>query len=98
MADTKAQADLSKITAKIQKMLRKAASPEELRAVGEEAARIIQVRARLGYGSPPGLGGTRFRHKGLSPGYVRFRERYRDLSSLTTPSRSNLTLTGQMLG
>jgi hypothetical protein len=92
-----AQTDLAKVAAKIRKIVEKAASADELRALGEEACNIIRIRTRLGYGARPTIGGERFRHRPLSERYIRFREGARDLSNLTTPSRSNLTLTGQML-
>lgn len=69
---------------------------KSLEPLGREAIRLIVVRTRLGY-SVSRQGASRGRLKKLSPNYVKFRERFSRLSSLTTAKRSNLTLTGQML-
>lgn len=62
----------------------------------EQAADMIRLRTRLGFGvSRPG--GAREKLTALSTGYVKRRAAARDLSPDTTPRRSNLTFTGQML-
>ncbi len=94
-----AQNDLKNFTGKIQALLKDAAKQEALRPMAEQAIAIIQKRTRLGYGVPAGTNGTaeRFKLPELSAGYVKRRKRDRKLSELTTPSRSNLTFTGQLL-
>jgi len=59
---------------------------------------IIKKRTQLGYGVPSeGAGNTKL--KSLSAKYIIFRQKNKagNLSSNTTPKRSNLTLTGDML-
>lgn len=88
--------ELEKIVSRLEKTLDKAISPKEAKALGEQAIELVRVRTRLGYGvkSP---NGNRSRLKALTPKYIKFRRRFKRLSEFTRPSRSNLTLTGQML-
>jgi len=69
---------------------------DSIEPMGREAIRLLVVRTRLGYGVSR-QEGNRGKLKSLSPAYVQFRQRYRNLSPFTRPRRSNLTLTGQML-
>lgn len=71
--------------------------PEHLKALGDEAVRLITVRTRLGYGvDTPGA--ERQKLKPLSDAYIEMRRKSRGkLSGMTAPARSNLTFTGQML-
>lgn len=94
-----AKESLKWITDKIEKIFKDAVAVKELQAIGDEAVKIVQRRARLGYGSPPDAGGQRFSFPALSPGYVKFRQTTgRDyLSDTTTARKSNVTFTGQML-
>lgn len=64
---------------------------EDMMMIGFLAADRIKVRTRLG--------NNRFRSplKALSPGYKIYRQKYPYLYDQTTPSKSNLTLTGQLL-
>jgi hypothetical protein len=63
----------------------------------EEAANLIKTRTRRGYGVASD-GGPAQRLKKLSPEYVDHRKRTRSaLSSETSPGKSNLTYSGQML-
>lgn len=75
--------------------VKSAATTEQMELLAEEAARMVRVRTRLGQGV--NKSGAKGKLKALSPKYVDFRERFSDLSEFTTPPRSNLTLTGQML-
>jgi hypothetical protein len=66
----------------------------------QETADDIKKRTRMGFGvkedyKPKG----KLDKNGLSPAYIAFRKRdpYGELSSATTPRKSNLTYTGQML-
>lgn len=70
---------------------------KEMRAVGEHAADLIRVRTRLGYGVPD-QGEARQKLKKLSQKYMLFRGKKSDeLYEDTTPKRSNLTFTGQLI-
>jgi hypothetical protein len=66
------------------------------RAYCEEAALLIYQRVKAGSGveSP---GGQAKPLKPLSPSYIARRQNFPHLHSTTSPARSNLTLTGQML-
>lgn len=91
---------LDKAVAKIKTICKDGISTKELRALAEESIVIVQRRARLGYGSPTTAGGQRFAFPGLSQSYVEFRSKGRGaewLSDTTTPRKSNVTFTGQML-
>ena len=70
-----------------------------MRKIADEAADRIRVRTRLGFGVKNGVrGGKRVKLKRLtSEQYKKFRKRFRGLSGQTTPKRSNLTLTGELL-
>ena len=69
--------------------------PRELEPVAQFAIDIIVKRTRLGYGVSRNYG-FKDKLKGLSKNYVKYRGRV-SLADLTTPRKSNLTLTGQML-
>jgi phage gpG-like protein len=93
--------DLLKIRTKIEKGLRQATSPTEMLSLGKVAADQIKKRTRLGKGVDDS--------KRLSPlaplstkpkSTVDQRKRKKEkgnLSPLTTPKKSNLTETGQLL-
>lgn len=74
--------------------------------IGEAAIKIIKIRTRLGYGVNEPCGDkvrlAPFGEKAADPQaakkkYVKFRKNFSNLSSETTPGKSNLTLTGDML-
>ena len=95
-----AVSDLKRFVDRLKQSLNVAISRNELRAIGEEANRILVRRTRLGFGV---LGDGRQR-KSLramrrhSPIYARWRKlNANKLSDLTAPSKHNLTLTGQLL-
>jgi hypothetical protein len=70
---------------------------KEIKALAAEAIRMIQVRTRLGYGVDT-PGGKRFRLKPLSEKYVERRAAQKNkLSEHTSPNRSNLTFSGELL-
>lgn len=66
-------------------------SDRYLRELGEFAKVSIVSRSRRGI--------DKFNRgfKPLAPSYIRFRRNFRGLSSSTTPSQSNTTLTGKLL-
>ncbi len=90
-------AKFSDIPKMIEKALEEMSSKDTLRVIGEEAKDLIQTRTRLGGGVKTSLG-PRSRLKPLSDGYKKDRKRNRgELDRNTSPARSNLTYTGEML-
>lgn len=92
--------DLADFCNRLRGVIGDMAAQETLKPMAEEAITIIVRRTRLGYGVPDGSNGTadRFKLPTLSKPYVKHRQRFPALmSGLTTPSRSNLTFTGQLL-
>ncbi len=87
---------LKTITDKIKKTVAQAVKRTELTTVARFTIDLIVKRTRLGYGVDKQFG-VKSRLKPLSRNYVKYRERYPGLSPTTTPKRSNLSLTGQML-
>lgn len=68
-----------------------------MRAYGELAIEAIVKRTRQGYGVSQTAGKQR-KLKALSDSYIKYRQRNRTrLDSTTSPRRSNLTFTGQLL-
>lgn len=66
--------------------------PSDMALIGEDMARKIRVRSRLGRDT----NNTAF--KALSPSYLAYRRKYRGfMSGETSISRSNVTFTGQLL-
>jgi hypothetical protein len=85
-----------KIDAAIEKAVKELRKPSSMRKIGEQAADMIRTRTLLGYGVKD-AGAPRARLKPLSASYKARRRDDDDLSGNTTPGRSNLTRTGQML-
>lgn len=75
----------------------KLVNPSKFDFLIDEIPRIIKVRTRLGKGVENGSFYSLQSQKPLSPKYQKFRKKFTGLSQFTTPKRSNLTLTGQML-
>lgn len=97
-----------------------AATPSLMKQIGEEAARLIYVRTKLGYGVKNN-NGTRQKLRPLNPFYIavrkvvkggnakKIKQIYQEtgirppsklptgLDETTTPAKSNLTFSGQML-
>lgn len=76
-------------------VIRVAKSPQFLDPIAVIAADLIRKRTRLGY-SVAREGADRQKLAGLSEKYIEFRKKSR-LSQFTTPRRSNLTFSGQLL-
>lgn len=93
---SKVNADLKKFFDKLTKQTKDARSKSVYKFLADELIKIIVKRTRLGYGVDNTLG-TRSKLKALSPRYIKARKDYLDIDSTTRPSKSNLTLTGQML-
>lgn len=107
MSDIRKQ--LSKIQREIEDAVKTTTGPRMMMRLGNEAIKRIQTRTRLGRGVAYGSGerpkSTPL--KPLSEAYREYRTRVRkadgqrkkriSLSPLTSPGKSNLTFTGQML-
>lgn len=87
---------VQKFTSKIEKTLKQAVSKRQTSALAEEAIKIIVRRTRLGYGVKRNYS-ERYKLPGLSTAYIKRRRNYSGLAGTTTPKKSNLTFTGQML-
>jgi hypothetical protein len=85
--------DIRKLINKL-KSIEKAATDSFLE-VGKEAVKLIRKRTRLGFGVRT-QGGNKKRLDKLSEGYKKTRKRVKP-SGPTTPAKSNLTYTGDML-
>jgi len=90
------QRQFANIIKKLEKSVEQAISKAALRDVGVFARDLVVKRTRLGYGVKDNFQ-AKTRLARLSPGYVKKRKMFDSLSSNTSPTRSNLTLTGQML-
>jgi hypothetical protein len=86
---------LNGVIKRINAALVESIKPRELEPVGRFAIDIIVKRTRLGYGVSRNYGFKESLRK-LSSKYIKRRQRI-SLGELTTPKKSNLTLTGQML-
>lgn len=94
-----AKQQITKLSKEIASSIDKTFDAKFMREVGEEAKRLIFLRTKLGYGVDK-QGGQKQKLKALSPFYVELRKllaKDGDLHSSTTPKKSNLTNTGQML-
>lgn len=81
---------------KLARQVEKVIDSGELDFIIEEVPKIIMRRTRLGKGVS--LSGELEKLKPLSPEYIKMRKRLAsDLSTLTTPKKSNLTASGQLL-
>lgn len=85
------------IRKKVEEKLALLLSPQTLNTVGATFAEQIKKRTRLGYGVPdPGVAQEKL--KPLSDDYKKWRKENKSkLSDATTPAKSNLTQTGEML-
>ena len=86
-----------RIRAKIKKAEDKVKERTVMKGIANFGARLVQKRTRLGYGSN---NGSKQKLAGLSTKYKNQRKKDKKtgrLSPKTTPGRSNLTRTGQML-
>ena len=87
--------DLSKAKAKIEAKLKQITDTNILKTLGTEAIRLIKERTRQGLGVKENFGNTTKLAR-LSDEYIEQRKRMR-LSPFTTPTTSNLTLSGRLL-
>ena len=92
-----ARDDIRRITRDIDRLLDDAEKPSILRQLGVFAVRMIRERTRGGKGVKR-PGGNITRLKRLSRSYIKHRKQNaRKLDRTTSPGKSNLTFTGQML-
>lgn len=96
MAKKDPKLQLNKFIKQIEETVGRAVAPEEMRPLGEFSIGLIVKRTRLGYGVDTELG-AKTRLKPLSQRWIDHRRQFDGLSEMTTPSRSNLTFTGQLL-
>lgn len=96
MAKKLASVAFNSILKKIEKSVKESIAKSTLKDVAEFATNLIVKRTRLGYGVDQELGQKK-KLKKLSPKYIKSRSMFDGLSDLTTPKRSNLTRTSQML-
>jgi hypothetical protein len=97
MARKSAVIQFSRIMKKLETVVSKeAVKASSLQPTGDFAASIIVKRTRLGYGVDKQYG-SKQKFAPLAPSYIKQRKMFAGLNPLTTPKRSNLTRTGQML-
>lgn len=87
--------DMSKFKKRLEEAIRDVESPESMAAIGKEVADRIRKRTRLGRGVAE-TNGEATPLKPLSTKYKELRKEV-ELSSQTSPGKSNLTRTGQLL-
>lgn len=93
----KSNKDLKRIIRNMRRDIGFSVARNSMRKLGLLAIDIIAERTRRGYGVAR-TGGRKERLKSLSPPYVKYRKRNaRKLAATTSPGRSNLTFTGQLL-
>ena len=92
------QQDLKKFFDKLTKQTKDAKSRSVYKYLADELIKIIVKRTRLGYGVDQNLG-QRFKLTTIkwSDAYAKARKKRLKLDSTTSPTKNNLTLTGQML-
>lgn len=88
------------IRKRVEKAANKVASKTNMTRIAKSIANIIRVRTRLGFGADNRRKYS-LREKPFSKKYLDYRKKNkrkgRGLSSKTSPSKNNLTFTGQML-
>lgn len=93
---SKPQIKIRSIFSRINKSMKDAADPLNILPTAQFTIDLIVKRARLGYGVDHDEG-DKFTFPSLSANYRAFRARYSGLSGTTSPNKSNITLTGQLL-
>lgn len=87
---------MKKIVDRIGKSMTEAIKSSALKPTADFLAEIVVKRTRLGYGVDNNYG-KKTKLAALSKRYVKSRTMFAGLNPLTTPKKSNLTRTGQML-
>ena len=89
--------DIEKIVRKLRRGVGTSVSKRAMRILGQQMIKLIVARSRRGL-SVERTGAAERRFKPLSGQYVRFRSENRfKLDRTTSPAKSNITFTGQML-
>lgn len=96
MATPRWQKDLRKFVKKVKEVYKLTVTPRNMKSIGDEIALLIRERSRKGYGVDFNEG-PQVRFQSLSEAYVARRRGYAGLSFHTSPRKSNITFTGQML-
>lgn len=91
-----ASADIKKIIERLKKDVQKQFNAKQMQKIGNFIVEEIKTRSRKGYGVDR-LGGEEEGFDSLSPEYIKQRKKMR-LSPFTSPTKSNITRTGRMLG
>ena len=92
-----ANVDMKRIFRILKRNMDAALSDKEMKKLGEMAAKMIKVRTRLGFGIVgSGRNIRRKKLKGLAQSTIDRRAKAK-LNGETTPKRSNLTFTGQLI-
>lgn len=95
-----AKKDWDDFERKLKQAIEQLASPQILQQIGEKAKDLIVERSTAGYGvqNKEKEGQPKKKFTKLSPAYITRRaSKPQQLSPRTTPSKSNVTFTGQML-
>jgi len=89
--------DLKKVQNRLFAAIKRALNRKELTEIGRMAINMISARTRRGFGVAQA--GSKSRPlKKLSAGYIAYRKKSSKLNTaLTSPGKSNLTFTGQLL-
>jgi len=96
MANKTGALAMKSIIKRLEDSVKESISRAALVNVGVFATELIVKRTRLGYGVDESLG-KKAKLAPLSQKYIKSRKMFDGLSELTTPKRSNLTRTSQML-
>jgi hypothetical protein len=96
MAKPRASVQMKGIISKLQGVIKDAAQKKALKPTADFARDVIVKRTRLGYGVERNYG-YKEKLKPLSPNYIKSRKMFAKLDGFTTPRKSNLTRTGDML-
>ncbi len=90
------QKGFSQIQKRIESAFEEAKNPNTQKIIGDFVLNLIVKRTRLGFGVNKNFG-EKQKFPKHSEKYIRRRERFAGLSSTTSPNKSNLTFTGQLL-
>lgn len=86
----------SYLQGKLKEIVAEIESKENMQEIANYLKQDIYKRTKLGYGVDK-AGGTQSKFRALSDGYKKQRKGMDDLASDTSPAKSNLTQTGDML-
>ena len=87
---------IDRFVKRLNSTIEKVNGPAEMRAIGEFMIEKIRIRTQLGNAVMENLQ-EKSKLKPLSKKYIEQRKVFMNLSTMTTPKRSNLTRTGSML-